>query len=381
MPSPNKNKPRILIVENGVAVTGSVISILRSSVRLGEYFEFIFLFPSGSAAAPILRAQGFAVFEIPMRELKKDFFSLIAYVPALAFNALRFLRIIKRQRIQLIHSNDFYNLLAPVYRIAGGRIPYIVHMRFMPSRFPASYLAALCTIHRRNASAILTVSQAAKQELKKIESVVVIADGLPLQEIAYSNPSSNVILYPANFTRGKGQDYAVQVFANISKKFPEWKLRFVGGTLALRKNQLYKNELIRLADELGITDRVEWKEFSEDIGREYEQAAIVLNFSDSESFSLTCQESLYFGRPVVATDSGGPSAIVEDRHTGLVVPKQDLLSMQLALEQLMGDAVLREKMGRKGMVRMKQLFGPAMTSDLLRSVYLEALRNHDGKVE
>ena len=36
---------------------------------------------------------------------------------------------------------------------------------------------------------------------------------------------------------------------------------------------------------------------------------MVLNFSEAESFSLTCLDALYYGVPLIATDCGGPAEL------------------------------------------------------------------------
>lgn len=101
---------------------------------------------------------------------------------------------------------------------------------------------------------------------------------------------------------GKGQDFALQSFAQVHETLPNWKLRLVGGDMGLKKNRDYIAKLKREAKRLNMERKIEWIAFTEDVELEYKQADIVLNFSESESFSITCLEALYFGRPLIGRD-------------------------------------------------------------------------------
>lgn len=132
-------KKRILVIENSVHVTGALKSICRTAYDLSSDFEFIFVLPSGSQARPWLESQGFvAIFEIPFLEISRRWKSLIAYIPALLNNARRLAKIVYKEEIDLIHSNDLYNLTMPTAKLFGVRQPYLCHIRFLPEKFPKS---------------------------------------------------------------------------------------------------------------------------------------------------------------------------------------------------------------------------------------------------
>jgi starch synthase len=59
---------------------------------------------------------------------------------------------------------------------------------------------------------------------------------------------------------------------------------------------------------------------------------------------------------VVATGPGGPSEVVADGVTGLIVPPDDAPALATALRRLEHDPALREAMGRAGRARMVERF-------------------------
>ncbi|HEX6227783.1 MAG TPA: glycosyltransferase family 4 protein, partial [Chryseolinea sp.] len=295
-------KPRILILENSTAITGALTSIIRSSEVLRTDYTFVFLLPAKSTAIAYLRDLGFETYELPMREIRKSILSLIVYLPTLIRNSIKLLTIVPSLSIDLIVVNDFYNLLPAAYKVLGGPLPYICYVRFLPSKFPRQLVKFWCALHRRYASYTIAVSEIVKSQLPYERNVKVIGNELPAYEAPFSlRHDSTTILYPANYIQGKGQEFALDAFSRVSERYPQWKLRFVGGDMGLQKNKDFQQHLMNISTRLNLDSKVEWHGFSNKISDEYLNAAIVLNFSESESFSLTCLEAMFYGRPVIAT--------------------------------------------------------------------------------
>ncbi len=363
-------KPRILIVENSIAITGALKSIIRSSQHLSDDYTFIFLLPKSSTAIDEVRSLGFEVYPFRMIELRKDLFSLIAYLPVLLYNSIALKKFVRRNNISLIVSNDFYNLIPAMYKMLGGSVPYICYVRFLPSRFPKPLLRFWCAWHQRYASTTIAVSKAVERELPYHDQVVVIGNELPSEDIHFiQSENSTTILYPANYIRGKGQEMALKSFAVIASKHPQWKLRFIGGDMGRLKNKEFKAQLMDLCHSLGLDSQTDWCDFSSNISEEYLAASIVLNFSESESFSLTCLEGLFHGRPVVATRSGGPSEIIDHGDTGILVDLHDVKAMADAMEYLINNQAHRHLMARRAYEVIRQRFPPIHTTEKLGAVY------------
>jgi glycosyltransferase involved in cell wall biosynthesis len=68
-----------------------------------------------------------------------------------------------------------------------------------------------------------------------------------------------------------------------------------------------------------------------------------------EPWGLVCNEAMSQGRAVIATDAVGAAAggLVRDDETGVVVPAGDARSLADSIERLLGDAPLRERLGRE----------------------------------
>lgn len=367
-------KPRILIVDNSVDVTGALKSITRTAQDLKDVFEFVFVLPKNTKGRTWVEDKGFStIHELPLKEINKTITRLITYLPFLFGNAVQLGRIIKKEKVSMLHVNDIYNLLPVALRLLGSKIPYVCHIRFLPDRFPPWLFNFWLNLHLRYAEKIIVVSQSVRKQVKPHEKLTLIYDELPVEE-RYPNGvtrehSQPAFLYLSNYIKGKGQDFALEAFSRVSSQLPEWKIRFVGGDMDLEKNKQFRKALQQRANELNLSDKVEWEGFTKEVETEYKRADIVLNFSESESFSLTCAEALFFGRPLIATDCGGPAEIIEHEKTGLIVPNRDVKAMAEAMKRLAVDRAERNKLAQQAKENVREKFNLENTAYRLRDLY------------
>ncbi len=373
-------KPNILILENSIAVTGALKSILNSASALNEYFRFSFIIPRKSTTANYIRKYNFdSIEQLDFIELNKGLISIILYFPQLIINAIKFKKILNRQNIHLVHVNDLYNLIPAMSIVLGTKVPYICHIRFLPDRFPKILFTWWLRIHLRYAKQIIAVSGTLKSRLPSHQKINMIHDALPINIVSKpsiiknTNKDHLVFLYLANFIHGKGQNYALEAFNAIHQSLPNWKLRFVGGNMGLAKNIRFFNNLRKQAENYGIEEKIEWTAFTDDVVSEYMLADIVLNFSDSESFSMTCLEALYYGVPLIATKSGGPQEILEEGETGLLVRTKAIDEMSEAMLKLASQKELRNAMSEKAKGNVRERFSYQKTSTLLMESYNKSI--------
>ncbi len=105
--------------------------------------------------------------------------------------------------------------------------------------------------------------------------------------------------------------------------------------------------LERLRDELGLRERVSFLGMRQDTPGIQRASDIVALTSHPviETFPVSLVEALASGTPVVSTDVGSIRDVVRDGETGLLVPAGDEAGFAAALDRLLGDAALRERMG------------------------------------
>lgn len=130
--------------------------------------------------------------------------------------------------------------------------------------------------------------------------------------------------------------------------------------------------LRRLAVALGIGPRVVWLGWRNDVAA-YLAAADVFCLSSSwEGIPLAAQEAMLLGSPVVATDVGGMSELVEDRDSGRLVPKGDPRALAEALREVLFSDELATRYARAAKLRLQQRFSTKRMLERLRQAYREA---------
>jgi glycosyltransferase involved in cell wall biosynthesis len=111
----------------------------------------------------------------------------------------------------------------------------------------------------------------------------------------------------------------------------------------------------------------------DELQRLYARASVVACPSRREGFGVACLEAMAHGRPVVATAVGGLRDLVVDGETGLVIPSRDPGALRSALERLLGDPVLRRRLGAAGRKRARERFSWAAVTDATIDAYAEAV--------
>ena len=366
-------KPKVAILDNSIDVTGALNAILGYAEFAQTEFEFLFILPTESKASIRVKEKGFDVIELSFIEISRNWKSLLLYFPQLVINGIKLKEIARRENIDIIHVNDFYNLTGVVAKALGGSFKILTHVRFIPNRFPSILVYAWVRLNLKFSDTIICVSQAVKAGLEDHPKIKVIYDGLP--KFSYQRPRLDEekeyfnLLYLGHYIRGKGQNLALEAFAQAFRQNSQMRLRFVGGDMGLEKNRRYKEELTKRAAELGVLEVVTFSGPTLNIEKEILAADIMLNFSESESFSMTCLEALTCGVPLIATDCGGPVELFEHKETGLLVANKDISAMCDAILQLLENPNLRKKFSEKSAKYVEVKFAVANTYLVLLNQY------------
>lgn len=343
-------------------------------------FRFAYVLPTGSTARAVLEADGYEVYELPFVEISRRKLDLLLYGPMLLLNGWRLHRLARRTGASIVHLNDFYNLTGYVAKLLSlGRLHVVTHVRFLPQSLVQPLARTWRWLAGVGANRVICVSQAVRRYFDAAPKNQVIYDPLPGTErhpepTHPPRPDGTIqLLYLSNYIQGKGQDLALRAFETAYRQDARLRLRFAGGDMGLAKNQEFRQQLEAAAARAGLQDVVQFGGFVTDVEAEIKAADIVLNFSESESFSLTCLDALFFGTPLIASDCGGPAELFEHERSGLLVPNRDVPAMSAAIVRLAASADLRRQFVPAGRAYVRQKFAPAHTYESLAALYRQVL--------
>ena len=178
-------------------------------------------------------------------------------------------------------------------------------------------------------------------------------------------------------TPWKGQETAIAALARLAGRHPSARLLLVGeakfvGAATRHDNRRYLAELEALAAAPPLRGRVEFLGERGDVAALMSALDVLLVPSWEEPFGRVVVEAMASGTAVVATSRGGTAEIVSDGVDGLLAPPRDAGAWSAAVERLLGEPGLREKLVEAGLRRAAD-FGVAAHVDGVAAVYASAL--------
>jgi glycosyltransferase involved in cell wall biosynthesis len=132
----------------------------------------------------------------------------------------------------------------------------------------------------------------------------------------------------------------------------------VGEALFTAEDRIFREEIRKLAADLGVADRVHFVGFCRDIVPLLFRIDLVVHCSTSpEPFGRVIVEAMLAGRPVVAAKAGGALEIVKDHETGLLVEPSDSHALARAIHELLGNRQLAATLGDSAKKEAEARFG------------------------
>jgi L-malate glycosyltransferase len=120
-----------------------------------------------------------------------------------------------------------------------------------------------------------------------------------------------------------------------------------------------RDQYTKDAEAMGIGDHITWTGLLKDPFGEgvYDAADILCQVSRwEEVFGWVIAEGMAYGKPVVGTRVGGIPEVVADQESGFIVDRGDAAAIADRILTLAKDPELRNRMGKTGAERVKNLF-------------------------
>jgi glycosyltransferase involved in cell wall biosynthesis len=255
---------------------------------------------------------------------------------------LGFLKTVQDVQPAIIHFNDIAPITALIVATLKG-IRVVQHVRVADFH---GYNEAL-----GNADAIITVSEFVRAEVLKSdiprEKVHAILNGIDLETFDRSlfnkdllrtelhiRPDAKVVLMVARFAMTKRHDVMVKAAEIVRSSIPDFNLVLVGEVF---DESEYYDSIKGQVETLGLTDAVTFVDFQADIRKVEVAADVVVLCSDREPLGACVIEAMALEVPVVVTDSGGSTELVQDGKTGFVVPAGDADALADRIITLLSD--------------------------------------------
>ena len=168
----------------------------------------------------------------------------------------------------------------------------------------------------------------------------------------------------------KGFEYLIDAIARIG-----------GVVLALAGDGTLRGELHTRAVNAGVADRVLFlgNQSQDDVSALFASADVIATPSvrdeagNVDGLPNVVMEALASGTPLVTTAAGGIGSVVTDGETARVVPEKDAAALAAALQQVLGDRALAERMAAAARRLVQERFGWSQTAAQFETAYRRAL--------
>jgi glycosyltransferase involved in cell wall biosynthesis len=170
----------------------------------------------------------------------------------------------------------------------------------------------------------------------------------------------------ARLNEWKGQEVLIDAAARLRPELPGLRVHLVGDVY--RGQAFHREQLMTQVRGLGLDDVVVFEGERRDAAQIVADSDVfVLPSRRPEPFGMALVEAMLLGRPVVATDAGGPKEIVTHGRDGLLVPPNDAGALAQALRQLHADPARAVRLGEHARHRAAELSPDRMVERVLEA--------------
>lgn len=175
-------------------------------------------------------------------------------------------------------------------------------------------------------------------------------------------PNSPVIGTVGRMVPEKGQKYLIEAISLLKPKWNNLKCLFVGDGPLL-------SELKKQANDLDISDMCVFTGTRNDIELVYPVLDLFVLPSLREPFGLVLLEAMACEKPVVTTDSGGPSEFIKSGINGILVPPRDSKALALQINRLLSEKEKAGDIGKEGLKTVRNFFSVKQTARKIGDIY------------
>ncbi|MGI0010404.1 MAG: glycosyltransferase family 4 protein, partial [Nitrosopumilaceae archaeon] len=282
---------------------------------------------------------------------------------------LKGLQLIKKEKIELIHSNNFSPALVGSILSSLTVIPHITTIHDVFSLCGKGYwkmwgkqsnvsrlnvlLAPLfekMTIRLKH-HAIHTVSEATQDDLVKFgasKPIHIITPSIKMVKVKNTNPNPVQFVYVGRLVFYKNVETLIRAISILKNSYPEIKLMIVG-------DGPYKEYLLNLTKQLGLEKNIEFCGYvsEEDKFKIISSSIAVVFPSLCEGFGIVILESFSCNRPVIVSNVKPLSDIIDDKKDGLVVESKDESKWAEAMTYFISNPQNALKMGEEGKKKLE----------------------------
>ena len=270
--------------------------------------------------------------------------------------------LIRREGIDIVHTHGVRaNLVArKAARLEGIPVVTTVHsvLRFdYDSWLKAAFARLITRLTNHNSDHFIAISGAIRDEIESMgvspAKISVIYNGLNVSRFTESRPAAElarelglaegkkVVSMVARLHPVKGHRYFLEAARQVIDAGMEAQFLIIGEGEQRRK-------LEALVKQLGLQEQVRMPGYWGKVEDIYAVSDLLCVPSVMEGLGLVVLEAMYFGVPVVASNTGGIPEIITEGKNGLLVEPRDADQLARAIKRILTEPGLAESLVAEG---------------------------------
>lgn len=186
--------------------------------------------------------------------------------------------------------------------------------------------------------------------------------------------SAHVITSIGQIGMRKGLDVAAAAIHDLALRNESVHWLVVGERFSQKEEAVEFERQLHLTSAAIGTPRVHFLGVRSDIPNILAGSDVLLHSAKQEPLGRVLLEAAAAGTPIVATDVGGTSEILEDEVSALLIPANDVERTIAALDRLIANKSLRLALGKQARLRAVNRFNIPQAADSLAGCFRAALR-------
>lgn len=346
-------KPRILFITPlppPVHGSGMVSQYIKDSKLIQGEFECDFVNLSTSRNIDEIGNKSYIKYVRLLKAFIKTFVKLLRHRYSLCCLS------IKCHHIGFLKDAPFV-LLCKLFR---RRIVLLQHNKGMSSCINNQPYRWLIPIVYKNTKVIL-LSWKLYPDIEKVvksEQVFICPNGIPaLSDEEPTLERNNAVLrllFLSNLIEDKGVYVLLDACKILKEKGYKFTCDFVGNESKEINKNIFEEQIINRRLNNIVT--YHGPKYGEEKVLFFEHSDIFVFPTQDDAFPLVLLEAMQYKLPIVTTNEGGIPDIVTDGENGYICEQKNAESLASAIEKLIIDKPLREKMGNKGYNIYKEKF-------------------------
>ncbi|PCI29367.1 MAG: hypothetical protein COB67_04230 [SAR324 cluster bacterium] len=292
------------------------------------------------------------------------------------FSTIRKLkRIVTQENVDLVHLNnqvsrDFWGTILA----KKCDLPCVSHLRTFNSQMlnkrKVDYLKKV------NISYIAISSQIKKhwqgkglphEKLTLIHNIFIPAPWKAEQKSQIQrSEEGKKILFIGRLIQCKGLPFFLEAFALLLHEMPRCRLYLIGS------GQL-ENHLKELTEQLHLQESVYFLGYQDKPYSLIAEADLLVLPSSQEAFGRVLLEAMTLGTPVIGSDIGGISDIIESETDGLIIPYGNVEALKNAMQRILTDEELSTRLKKNAIKKVQKKFNSTEYATKLQAIYTNIL--------